>query len=150
MYKLLKHDDLDKDIKRKCIKSIFNERSPDTLIVSNEGLLSGSFARMKPFCDAVLNKNIFDLVIISMFVRSPSSHTISSFHQWHFRNRQMFKEDISLSEKIRISWKALSPLERRLLTKVRIYEIVCSSADLFYLSDLLVLEQLFLLKLYLS
>lgn len=114
-YKLLKYGDLDENIKRKYIESIVNERSSDTLIVSNEGLLSGSFPSIKPFCEAALNKNGFDLVIISMLTRSPSSHAISSFHQWHFRNRQMLKEDISLSEKIGINWKTLSPLERRLL-----------------------------------
>lgn len=112
---LVKRHDSEKDKKAASIKKIFEERSSDTIIVSNEGLMGESLPSLPLLCKIAIEDYCFDQVLITMYSRSPASHAISSYHQWHFRNRVTLKSDINTSESTGLNSNLLTPLERRLV-----------------------------------
>ena len=112
---LVKRHDSEKDNKIAGIKKIFEERSSDTIIVSNEGLVGESLPSLPLLCKIAIEDYCFNKVFIIMYSRSPASHAISSYHQWHFRSRETLKSDIDISEKAGLNSNLLSPLERRLI-----------------------------------
>ena len=114
---LVKRNDNESEKKNKitAIKKIFEERSSDTIIVSNEGLIGESLPSLPLLCKIAIEDYCFNKVLITMYSRSPASHAISSYHQWHFRNRETLKNDINISERAGFNSDLLSPLERRLI-----------------------------------
>ena len=111
---LIKRNDSEAENKLSGIKKIFKERSSDTVIVSNEGLIGESLPSLPLLCKTALEDYCFDQVLIAMYSRSPASHAVSSYHQWFFRNRETLKTDIKTTESLGLNSDFLTPLERRL------------------------------------
>ena len=113
---LLKTDESKAEENYLYVKSIFEKRTSDTVILSNEGLIGESLPSLRILCKVALEDYNFDKVIITIYSRSASSHAISSYHQWFFRNHEILKSDARATAEMGLKSCLLTPLERRLLS----------------------------------